>query len=136
MGWDAWAALAGLPAVAFALAELPAAFGGAVCARWDDGSSVIVVDPGLGRRQRHEALAHELVHLERECCPVGEVPLIEVREEVAVRREVARRCVPVGALRSFIDRRLASDLSVTAFDVAEQFDCTEGLARLALDLLG
>lgn len=124
-----------MPNVTFARATLPVGFGGAICARWPNGDAVVVIDTGLGRRERHEALAHELVHIERTPVGIGEHPMLEQLDEERVRREVASRCVPLGALASYVRRRVESDFPVTAADVSEEFDVTEELAALALRLL-
>lgn len=134
-GWNAWRELRARPEVTFARAPLPAAFGGAVCARWNDGAAVIVVDPSLGRRERHEAVAHELTHLDLGGACEGETPALEVRIEEKVRRTVADRCVPPVALSEYVRRRVADDEQVSVVDVAEHFDVTDELARLALHLL-
>lgn len=127
--WNPWRELRLRPNVTFIRKPLPPGAGEAVCALWPDGDAVVVVDTKLLRRQRNEALAHELVHLER---GAGS----STQEEGRVHREVARRLIPLDVLRLWVDRRVASDLTVTPFDVAEDFDCTPQLGLLALTLLG
>jgi hypothetical protein len=117
--------------VTFARATIPASFGGAMVAVWSDGDAVIVIDPTLGRRARNEALAHELVHIERGCA-ADAPPGLAAKEEIAVRGEVVRRLLPTEDVGLYVARRVASDLPVTAWDVAEEFDCSEQLAERAL----
>lgn len=85
-------------------------------------------------------LGHELVHLERGIGIEGRlVPeawrAVVAREETTVEREVARRLLPLGELKLFVAARLMDDEPTTVLDVAEEFDVTEALAAIALDLL-
>lgn len=131
--YNSWSALRAQPHVTLVRARLPDSPGGAVCATWSDGSAVIVIDPSLGRRARHAALAHELVHLERGGACAGS-PFFATKEERAVWREVARRLVPDDRLSELIMRAESLDEPLTPHMVSEEFDCTHYVAELALTL--
>lgn len=137
--WNPWRALRARPWITFVRAPLPPSTGGAVCATWNDGSSVIAIDSALGRRARREALAHELVHLERggSCAYLGQADgwsAVVVREERAVERITAGRLVPPAEIIDFVERRVASEIPTTALDVSEEFDMSEQMAELVLRL--
>lgn len=135
--WNPWASLRAQPEVEFALADdLPVS---AIYARRGE-ERAIVLNRGLGRRRRNEALAHELIHHERgggadQPGMPASWDAVVARDEIAVEREVARRLLPLGELQGFVDQRVADHRAVTALDVAEEFDCTEDLAALALRLI-
>jgi hypothetical protein len=119
---------------------MPRGFHGALLGLWPDGSALVLLDPALGRKERAAALGHELVHLERgggadaSGMPAGWSAVV-ARDEHQVDDEVARRLVPLEALRGLIRRRLDADLQVTVGEVAEEFDTTDEVARRALLLL-
>ena len=138
--WNPWRALRARDHIDFFLAPLPFQLRAVL---WPRGErSAIVIDPSLTRQERSAALAHELVHDERGggCgCPEDAPPAwrpVAVREERAVSREVARRLLPVGPLMAFVAARVEAGDSVTPATVAEEFDTTEDVARVALVLLG
>lgn len=96
----------------------------------------ITLDITLNRQERSEVLGHELIHDEYDLLwPPGTPKALVVKGERFVERTNAERSIPLGALEEFVRRRIASDLEVTALDVAEEFDVTEQLAALALTLL-
>lgn len=100
----------------------------------------IVIDQGLHRIERCEALAHELVHEERGggACRRGVPPMLEVlasRDEAQVDDEVARRLIPLDELEAFCVRHAEVYGGVSAQDVAGEFERTPELAQRALDLL-
>jgi hypothetical protein len=131
-----WQVLREHPEITFDRAPLPEGLD-AVVARWPDGDAVIVLGDQLGRRQRNAALMHELVHLERgggadtEGMPDGWRPVV-ARDEHQVDDEVARRLVPLEALRAMIRQWVDADLQVTVADVAGEFDVIDEVARRAL----
>ena len=61
-----------------------------------DGAHTIVLDPRLTQAGRRSALAHELVHVERDLIPTDAVLL--AREEAAVDEIAARRLISLDAL--------------------------------------
>lgn len=134
MGWNPWRALRSRPHLDLAWAYLSTGWG-----RIEDtggGRRRITIQADLDRRQRSEVLGHELVHDELDLLWSPEVsPAVVEKGERLVERINAERTIPLGALRSFVDRRVASEMSVTALDVSEEFDVTEELAGLALRLL-
>lgn len=134
-----WRDLRGREHIDFRLAPLPHDLGAVYWPRGD--RAAIVIDPALDQRERAVALAHELVHDERGggcMCPPG-MPEAwsheRTKDETCVRREVARRFVPLDQLEVFVERRLASDLTTTVLDVAEEFNTTEQMAELAMLLM-
>lgn len=137
--WNAWAELRRREHILFDRRELPDATGGAIYAR-RNGWAVVLIDRRLGRRDRHAALAHELVHDERQPLttmhgmPETWRPLV-AREEQAVDREVARRLVPLEDLAQFCDRMADLGEGVAPWHVADEFDVPEDVARRALDAL-
>jgi hypothetical protein len=139
-GWNPWRELGRRPHLLFALADLPAATGGAAYGRWADGSAAVIIDPSLGRVERNAALAHELVHDERgalidtPAAPRTWRPVI-AREEAAVNDEVARRLVPLAQLAAFVSRTDALEPGGGAIEVADEFDVPEEVAARALVLL-
>ncbi len=89
---------------------------------------MILLDTSLSRVERKCALAHELVHVQRgggSCDPYRE------KEERIVDRIVAERLVPLGELMAFCHAREV----VEPWEVAEHFDVTDDVARLALERL-
>jgi hypothetical protein len=137
--WKPWQALREREHLVFALERLPAGTGGAVYAR-RQARGAIVIDPGLGRRQRKAALAHELVHEERGggCDHPGMLPTwhpVVGRDENAVQDEVARRLVPLDELLAFCRRQAEVEGAVEAWEVAEEFDVPDTVARRALGMI-
>lgn len=119
------------PATLVAFASL-----GGPAGRWerDAEGDVILLEASLRRRERLVALAHELVHAERGIgYPVASDATMQLEEE-RVRREVARRLVPLDRLRRYT-RSGAGSRPVSAADVAAEFDVTEEVAELACWLL-
>jgi len=136
--WSPWGAVGQLDHVEVIRAILPDQVGG-VCARLGD-RVVIVLDQRLSQAERRVTLAHELVHLERDsidCCfwaqADGAWTGLQVREEMAVNREVARRLVPGLRLGRLVKKEVGLGHQVTAPLVAERFNVTEAVARLALE---
>lgn len=95
---------------------------------------VITLHAGLGRIDRRATLAHDLVHDERGLPPASCPVLLREKAEAAVRREVARRLVPLDELRAMVFARTSLDEPATAADIAERFDVPEHVARLACTL--
>jgi hypothetical protein len=95
----------------------------------DADQRTVWLDYRLPRRERNAVLAHELVHDERNLLYRPDTPraLID-KEEVAVRREVARRLVPGEVL----DEIAASGESLTAAEIADRLDVPEHVVRLAV----
>lgn len=58
----------------------------------DHGARIIVLDKRLTQAERRSTLAHELEHAGRS--PLTGVPVLDAREEEAVRRAAARRLIP------------------------------------------
>ena len=98
--------------------------------RWSrgpDGDEILLSD-ALGRRERCEVLAHELVHAERGVgWPEASAATMELEEE-RVWREALDRLVPPDELEAFLVRR-ATVGPVTVHDVAEEFDLSAGAAQ-------
>jgi len=129
--WNPWRALRACTGVTLWFAPLHGARG-----LWlrDGPRDVIVLDTGLGRRERRCVLAHELVHHERGIGLGAASAATMVREEEAVRREVARRLVPLASLDAFV--RAASEIGpVSADEVGCEFDVEVAVAVKALELL-
>jgi hypothetical protein len=100
------------------------------------GRRRITLHATLPRRERSEVLGHELLHDEFDLLwSAGTPRALVAKGERFIDQENARRSVPMPALRSYVDRRVASDIPVTVPDVAEEFDVTDDLARRALEML-
>jgi hypothetical protein len=115
-----------------------ALFGGGFLVR-RDGRHAIVLEPDLHPWQRRAALAHELVHVERgildlRCAPEGWEHEV-VREERAVRREVAARLAPPSVVRVVVDRLGRAGEAVTAAAVAVELEIPLDVAEEALAVL-
>lgn len=137
--WNPWRALRSRSHITFALHRLPPATGGAVYGRRGDRVAIIV-DTELSPGDRAAALAHELVHDERGPPPAqDDVPMsfwpVIIREEGHVERIVAARLVPLDALAAYVDTLVEIGESVTALEVADEFDVPMALAGRALGLL-
>lgn len=132
-GWRPWAELRARTHVVLEWRRLPAKVRG-LWARTASGS-VIVLDVGLDRRARRCVLTHELVHDERGLGhEPGIAPAVLAKEEALVAREAARRLVPLDELETFVAGRATIE-GVTAADVADEFDVSEDVAVLAIELL-
>lgn len=136
--WRPWRALRGLDDVELELCDLPGEARAIYAQRGEDRA--ILIDRRLSPTERLAALAHELVHLERGggCHQRGApAPLaIDARkEERRVDDEVARRLVPFGDLAEFVDMLIDCGETVTVALVADEFDVTEGCARIAMEQL-
>lgn len=85
--WNPWRTLRRRPDITLDLVRLdaPQTAGTVHSARR------ILLDPRIGQRHRNDALAHELVHLERGPAVAG----FEDAEERAVEEETARRLIPL-----------------------------------------
>jgi hypothetical protein len=134
VGWNPWRVLRAREHLRLTWAPLAPGRG-----RIEDlpaGFRRITLDITLERRERSEVLGHELIHDEFDLLwPPGTPSALIVKGERFVDRVNAERTIPMGALAGYVERRLASDLTVTPLDVAEEFDVTEQLAELALRLL-
>lgn len=95
------------------------------------GYEVITLHHDLDPVERNAGLAHEIIHAERGVPPVDCPPLLLAKEETAVRRETARRLVPLDELRAFVAAR-AEFGAVTAGDVGEEFEVPIDVALEAM----
>lgn len=92
----------------------------------DGPRRTVILDRGLGRRQRSAVLTHELVHDERGLLYDSSTPAAMVaKEESIVRAETVRRLVPIAEL----DALAAAGETLEACQVAEHFDIPEDVAR-------
>lgn len=130
--WNPWRALRDRPHI-----ELRFAYLGGSRGIWqrDALGDVIVLDARLDRRSRRCVLAHELVHAERGIGHGAASAATMAREEEFVRREVARRLVPMDQLLALVEARAGLCLDIAAADVAEEFDVDSDVAVKALQLL-
>lgn len=134
MGWDTWAVLRGRSHIELCWATLSTGRG--MIEQVGRGRRRITLESSLLRRQRSETLGHELIHDELDLLwPPDAPPGLVAKGERLVERINAERCIPLGALQSYVDRRLDLGEAVTAADVAEEFDSTVHLAELCLTLL-
>ena len=137
--WNPWRALRERDHILFRRDSVAAEMGGALYAR-KGRRAAIVIDPALPRRERAAALAHELVHDERgggrdfEEFPDTWDALV-ARDELQVHREVARRLVPIDALREYCERLATTYEPVRVADVVEEFDVSADVALMALRLM-
>lgn len=137
--WDVWRELEARHEVIVTFRDLPEWTGGA-CVTYIDGWAVVTLDPRLEPLERDAALAHELVHAERDldhgCTRDRRMPrtwaAIEAREELHVDRTVARRLIHLGELEDLVDGMCSVGLGVGPDEVAEWFDVSPGVARDAL----
>lgn len=138
--WDPWREADGVPHISVAWEHLPPETGGAAVVQ-RDGWVVVFLDPRLPASKRTAALAHELVHAERNGgahapgAPGTWGPVV-AREERRVDDEVARRLVPVARLLEAAE--IVADLGgqVTAEELADEFDVPVAVAERAMLLLG
>ena len=138
MAWNPWRELRRRPHIRFRLALLPDGVEAAYARR--DDRAAIVVNAGLGRRQRSAALAHELVHDEHgdgetSCAMPATWDAVVCRHEARIDREVARRLVDADELMEFVEGRRSIGEPVVARDVADWFDVAEWVAQRALEML-
>ncbi|MFN8052797.1 MAG: hypothetical protein U0Q22_15235 [Acidimicrobiales bacterium] len=135
-GWNPWRSLRERERTTLLWQRLAGA--GGVVEVSDDGAETIVLDPGLGRRERRAVLAHELVHLERSLLPPGSPPAVVDREEFQVQREVVRRLVPPQLLEELVHAAAADGAGdpVTVEVVADAFDVPADIARDSITLFG
>lgn len=129
MLYDPWADLARRPDIVCRSCRLPAGDG-----LWFRDLRAIALDDRLDRVGRRVALAHELVHVDRDdhqiahCGPDG--PRQARRQETRADQEAARRLIAIGALR----RALAThprDLSAAA----DELDVTVHLLVVRIENL-
>jgi hypothetical protein len=137
--WNPWAAVRDRDDIEIMMTALPAACGGAVHAITEWGT-VILLDDHLSTIERNAVLAHELVHAERGGLVDGPAApptwgAIVAKEEAAVRRITAERLVPLGELAHLVTVLDDMGQGVSAFDVAEHFGVTEGVAATAMEML-
>jgi hypothetical protein len=138
--WHPWRDLRGRTHLAFHVAPLPAATGGAVHVRRGD-RSLIILDPNLTQVERRCALAHELVHDERGggCDQPGMPDMwahVALREERRTDDEAVRRLVPPAQLLEYCVRIADAQGSLGPAEVADEFNVTIDVAERALLLLG
>jgi hypothetical protein len=133
-GWNPWRVLWSRPHLELRWALLTP--GSGRIEELAGGRRRITLDARLGRRARSATLGHELVHDELDLLsPPGVPDAVVARTEQLVERINAERTLPPGALRAYVDRVLGLEEAVTAAMVADEFDTTEQLAKLALHLL-
>lgn len=94
----------------------------------------IYLDERLGRRERREVLAHELVHGERRIGHGAATEATMEREEQMVWRSAMVRLVPPVEVLAFVRRRLSAG-PVTVDDLAEEFDLSHDGVRLLIRVL-
>lgn len=139
--WNPWATLASLPDLLVGYRHLPTRIGGGIAGHSTrTGRPVVALAKGLTQVERNAALAHELIHHERGLqahtpgMPATWAPR-RAADETAVRREVARRLVPVTELAAFADELACAGEGVSPWQVADHFDVPWHVAATALDEL-
>lgn len=120
-----WRTLRARPHITLVWADLPDGTG----AMWHGDR--IILDPRLGRIERNSALTHELVHEERRIGRPHATPATMQTEERQVRRETARRLVPLHELEHLVEARAEVD-PVTVAMVATEFEVTDQVAAEAI----
>lgn len=128
--WSPWRALGERGHIAFRFDDSVDDIGGAVYGRLGDWAAIII-SPALDQVERRCALAHELVHDERGVTTPGATDATMQLEEERVRRESARRLVPLEELLELVTAR-ADVEAVTAVLVASEFEVTVPVAAEAL----
>jgi hypothetical protein len=134
-----WAEAERRPGVQVREVLLPTECGGAAVQRRGDHIWVLIDQLGSPVEQRCR-LAHELVHLDRGSslrCRWSPTTwdVVVAREEQRVDEEVARWLVPDRALWELVGAMVAAGEDVTTVAIAEHFQVTRPLARLALERL-
>lgn len=129
--WNPWAALRARPDITLERTWLRGRRG-----MWiphGDGTSTIVLDVRLSRRERRCVLAHELVHAERGIAYDQSTPqaLIDIEERM-VWRETVARLVPADELATLIEA--CGVLEV--WEIADEFDVDHRVARMACAQIG
>lgn len=133
-GWNPWRALRERPDLRLVVAPLPPSTGGAAII--DLGHErVVLLEETLDQAERNAALAHELVHDERQLFPQGTPDGVVQHEEAQVRRITCDRLVPPDELRREIARIVAMGECVRAIDVMEIFEVPLDIANQALYLM-
>lgn len=132
--WNPWRALRQREHLRLVWARLPNGCDGRL---EDDGlERRVVIDFRLDRRTRNAALAHELVHDERDILYAPTTPPAFVqKEEAQVDTIVADRLVPPQQLLELIARLVDIGEPVHATTIAEEFDVPLAVAARALSLL-
>lgn len=99
------------------------------------GRDEIYLDERLGRRERREVLAHELVHAERGVGHDGAATAATMaKEEELVWREALRRLAPPAEVERFLGQT-PEEAVVTVPDLADEFDLSLGAAQRLASLL-
>lgn len=129
-GWSPWRALREREHLVLEWRDLPRS----VCGAWipHAAGATIVLATWLSQRARRCTLSHELVHDERGLATTAMPPALAEKEEEIVARTSALRLVPLDELADFVRVTVDTDGWVTASSVAEAFDVTEEVARVAL----
>ena len=129
--WNPWRELRARSAVRLWFADLDGDLG-----RWErtaDGDEILL-DERLGRRERREVLAHELVHQERAVgWPVATAATMETEED-RVWRTALDRLAPPEDVAAFLRRRGTAG-PVLVHELADEFDLTDDAAREVMRLL-
>lgn len=133
-GWNPWRTLCEREHIALEWEHLPAGLD-AWWAPLAGGYAVIALAMQLSRRGRSCALSHELVHDERGLTTSDMPPALASKEEWHVERISASRLVPPDELAAVVRRIVDCGEGVTAEAIADEFDVTVDVARLALALL-
>jgi hypothetical protein len=125
--WNPWRTLRELDEVELWFAPLDGCRG-----LWvrSGGRDAIYLEETLGRRERREVLAHELVHVERGLGHPDVCPLLTAKDEARVWREALDRLAPPEAVEA-LRRRGEEGEPVTVGDVADELDLSaDGVGRL------
>jgi hypothetical protein len=98
--------------------------------RWDRTAAgdEILIEESLGRRERREVLAHELVHVERGIGWPDATAATMEREEAIVWDEALDRLVPPELVQAFLARRGTAG-PVSLVELADEFDLSDDGAR-------
>lgn len=128
--WHPWRELRQRAHVTLVFDRLADRFGGAFYGVAGDHAAV-VISPELDQVERRCALAHELVHDERRVTRPHATDATMELEEERVRRETARRLVPLEDLAELVATRIDVD-PITVELVANEYDVTSAVAAEAL----
>lgn len=128
--WHPWTALGERPHISIRFDESVDVAGGAIYGRLG-ARAAIIISPALDQTERRCALGHELVHDERGVTTPGATDATMELEEERVRRETARRLVPLDELLELVEARVDVE-PVTAQLVAGEFNVTLAVAAEAL----